>query len=417
MSVPWIKMRSNLEDDPHVRRLSAVLKVPPLHVVGALYLLWSLADEHTQDGVLLGWTAEMIDARAGIPGLCHAVEAGVDGKGSDPWLTVQSDGTLVIPDFQKHMGAGAKGRALASRRQDRSRAQRDGPVTDLSRPERDNSVTRSRKRVGEPAGAGSLADAGASACLTPGASVREAGTDHFADAGKMVEPPGPERWAPGTAAPEDRPSDSRRLLPIGNAGTDCGAASARKSATAPGPAAGPGPGAGVGGENMLLAADLDADIRRLRRADWSPYVGAEKAFNAFLNAYGRKTEPIAAQKAFEKALSRLTAGGASARFASVGEAARFLIGRAAEFRASPLVTQSDEYAAPYPASWLNKGRYDDGPGEWNKPQRRFGGGRGAGGEAAGGAGAAAGSGGGGGTVGRIGPARGPGRSGRGPVIL
>jgi hypothetical protein len=134
----WIKVRTDLTDNPHVIRLANRMKCPPYQAMGAIIAMWAIADGQTTDGVLRGWDADMLDARIGMPKFTETLALGLDGKGGDAWVSVKEDGTVVIPDFSVHMGESAKARALAAKRQAnlRGRASNAAPLR-----ERDASVT------------------------------------------------------------------------------------------------------------------------------------------------------------------------------------------------------------------------------------------------------------------------------------
>ena len=103
MAGDWIKMRTDLHTDPRVVRISCACKAHRCAIVGALHFIWSLFDSHSADGELVGYTPELVDEMAGIPGVCQAMrEVG--------WMTI-SPNCLSVPDFDKHNGASAKRRA------------------------------------------------------------------------------------------------------------------------------------------------------------------------------------------------------------------------------------------------------------------------------------------------------------------
>src|SRR6185369_4051706 len=93
-----------------------------------LHKLWSWADRQSRDGHAMSVTEMWIDRYAGRDGFAQAMaKAG--------WLTIDNRG-VSFPNFDRHNGKTAKNRALAS----------DRKVTQRSRTERDESVTREEKR-------------------------------------------------------------------------------------------------------------------------------------------------------------------------------------------------------------------------------------------------------------------------------
>jgi len=103
MAGDWIKMRNDLHTDPRVVRISCACKAHRCAVVGALHLVWSLFDSHTSDGMLIGYTSELIEEMTDIPGLCEAMQ-------KVGWLVIE-DNCLKMPDFERHSGVSAKRRA------------------------------------------------------------------------------------------------------------------------------------------------------------------------------------------------------------------------------------------------------------------------------------------------------------------
>lgn len=104
----WIKVRTNLWDDPRVTAICDVLDRSEAEIIGGLIKLWSMADSHTEDGTLPSITPKAIDRKIGIPGFADAV-AGVG------WLEVEACG-VSIPRFGEHNGKTAKKRAEAAKR-------------------------------------------------------------------------------------------------------------------------------------------------------------------------------------------------------------------------------------------------------------------------------------------------------------
>lgn len=108
MAGDWIKMRSNLWDDPRVASICDACDCGEAAAIGALYWLWSAADQHSEDGMLPGMTGRQIDRKSGVPGFAQAVEA-------IGWLELSADGARIVR-FDEHNGASAKRRASESRR-------------------------------------------------------------------------------------------------------------------------------------------------------------------------------------------------------------------------------------------------------------------------------------------------------------
>lgn len=131
MAGEWIKMRTNLWDDPRVSQLCDLTGAPEASVVGALYWLWTAADEHTEDGFMPGLSLAAIDRKTGVRGIGAAMV-------SIGWLAESADG-VTISNFTEHNGKSAKTRAQGAKRAANHRSNADC-VTD-SLHERDGGVT------------------------------------------------------------------------------------------------------------------------------------------------------------------------------------------------------------------------------------------------------------------------------------
>lgn len=101
-------MRTNLWDDPRVARLCDLTDQGEAAVVGGLYWLWAMADEHTEDGLLPGLTARAIDRKTGVNGLGNALI-------SIGWLSAGDAGVSIV-HFDEHNGASAKKRCSTAKR-------------------------------------------------------------------------------------------------------------------------------------------------------------------------------------------------------------------------------------------------------------------------------------------------------------
>lgn len=108
MAGDWIKMRGNLWDDPRVARLCDESGASEAAVIGALYWLWSSADQHSEDGVMPGLLLRSIDRKTGVPGIGAAlVTVG--------WLADNPEGVRIVR-FDEHNGASAKRRCMEAQR-------------------------------------------------------------------------------------------------------------------------------------------------------------------------------------------------------------------------------------------------------------------------------------------------------------
>ena len=102
MAGDWIKMRTNLWDDPRVSSLADATRTGEATVIGGLYWLWSTADQHSVDGRLDGYLL-LGHGRPGGPGtppdpnMVVVVEAHAFGDPADyaAFRASQNDGTFI----------------------------------------------------------------------------------------------------------------------------------------------------------------------------------------------------------------------------------------------------------------------------------------------------------------------------------
>lgn len=140
MAGDWIKMRTDLRDDPEVFALAEKLGIDRFSVVGRLHAFWSWWDEKSRNGRVDGGVTLACDDVAGIPGFG-------DAMCSVGWLGRDEKG-LFMPEFEKHNGRAAKERAQGKQRQEAYRARNgtsNASVTHPSRRSNCNSVTREDK--------------------------------------------------------------------------------------------------------------------------------------------------------------------------------------------------------------------------------------------------------------------------------
>ena len=108
MAGDWIKMRSNLWDDPRIARLCDTTDQPEAMIIGGLYWLWSAADQHTEDGLMVGLSLRQIDRKTGIKGFGEALVAVA-------WIAEEGEGIRIV-NFDEHNGASAKRRVMEAKR-------------------------------------------------------------------------------------------------------------------------------------------------------------------------------------------------------------------------------------------------------------------------------------------------------------
>lgn len=104
MAGDWIKIRTDLFEDPAVMKLSDILGTDDPTTVGLLVRFWSWADKQTTDGTDIAITSARLDRLIGREGFA-------EGMRQIGWLSGR-DGSLCLPRFQRHNGSSAKARAL-----------------------------------------------------------------------------------------------------------------------------------------------------------------------------------------------------------------------------------------------------------------------------------------------------------------
>lgn len=108
MAGEWIKIRTNLWNDPRVSQLCDLTKSREACVIGALYWLWASADEHTETGLMPGLSVAGIDRKTGIKGFGAALV-------TIGWISDTPEGVEIVR-FSEHNGASAKQRAQTAKR-------------------------------------------------------------------------------------------------------------------------------------------------------------------------------------------------------------------------------------------------------------------------------------------------------------
>ena len=109
MAGDWLKMRLDLQTHPKVVRILSATQSDKFSVIGGLHAVWGVFDQHSVDGVLQGYTPELMDHIIGWPGFSAAmIDVG--------WLQYDGLETLVMPGFEIHNGRSGKRRAEDQKR-------------------------------------------------------------------------------------------------------------------------------------------------------------------------------------------------------------------------------------------------------------------------------------------------------------
>ena len=103
MAGDWIKMRTSLVKAPQVIRLAADLGKSKAEVLGALFLLWVIADESSLEGVIK-FGVNHLDKELNIDGFSNAmIKVG--------WLTEESEYQIKLVNYGEHNGKTGRRRA------------------------------------------------------------------------------------------------------------------------------------------------------------------------------------------------------------------------------------------------------------------------------------------------------------------
>lgn len=150
MAGDWIPMRLDLGEDPAVMQMATKLDCREELIVGYLHKVWSWMSRQMCDNRVTGVTLVSLGRVTNLPGFPELMcDVGwlVDGE---------DDGVpfVEVPNFERWLAKSAKTRLKAAERQKSSRSKRDN-VTNMSRSQRDKSVTTEEKRTEENKGSAS----------------------------------------------------------------------------------------------------------------------------------------------------------------------------------------------------------------------------------------------------------------------
>ncbi|WP_417396922.1 hypothetical protein [Gimesia chilikensis] len=124
----WIKMNGSLKDEEEVFGIHKKTGLSIPAVIGSLQIIWSWADERTDNGFVRYHDASDIDAKVDHKGFANAMR-------DVGWLEFR-DGGVQFPNFEVHMSKSAKKRAADAKRKGKTRntsGQKSHPEADKSR--------------------------------------------------------------------------------------------------------------------------------------------------------------------------------------------------------------------------------------------------------------------------------------------
>lgn len=146
MAGDWMKVEKDTPEKPEILAIASILNLDPEIVFTKCFKLWRWADSQTIDGNVPRVTPARLDELVKMPGFADALsEVG--------WLHVRT-GSLQIPNFGRHMGQGAKKRALTADRVAKSRTGNcNAPGVTESAPEKRREEKRIKTAPQPPLGA------------------------------------------------------------------------------------------------------------------------------------------------------------------------------------------------------------------------------------------------------------------------
>ena len=123
MAGDWIKIRSNIKDDPDVIILAEKLSIDEFGAVGRLHAVWAWLDQHSKTGTNVRISSAYLDRLTACPGFA-------DGMRAIGWLCGR-DGDLEFPRFDRHNGDSSKNRAADSKRKQEDREAKEETRTNV----------------------------------------------------------------------------------------------------------------------------------------------------------------------------------------------------------------------------------------------------------------------------------------------
>lgn len=134
MAGDWIKIEKATVRKPEILRIAATLGIHPDHAFGLCFRFWTWCDDQLAEANVSGVSLELVDALVDRSGFAAAlVTVG--------WLQARN-GSLVIPNFDRHLSQSAKTRALTARRvSDHGKRKANGANVSLALPREEKSIT------------------------------------------------------------------------------------------------------------------------------------------------------------------------------------------------------------------------------------------------------------------------------------
>ena len=135
MAADWLKIEKTTPRKPEVLCIAQSLNIHPDQAFGICFRFWSWCDDNLETGNARGVTSVTLDALLNCDGFASAlIEVS--------WLLVRN-GSLEVPNYDRHLSENAKKRALSQERTKKSRSGRNVSVTPRALQKRDQSESES----------------------------------------------------------------------------------------------------------------------------------------------------------------------------------------------------------------------------------------------------------------------------------
>lgn len=144
MAGDWIKVEKVTPRKREVLIIAGKLKIHPDHAFGLCFRFWSWCDDNLSDRYASGVTEALLDQLLGYDGFATAaVDVG--------WL-LSRNGSIEVPNFDRHLSQSAKKRALSKDR-NKTKRKRDASSVTKASPEKrreEKSIKREREVTPDP---------------------------------------------------------------------------------------------------------------------------------------------------------------------------------------------------------------------------------------------------------------------------
>ena len=109
MTLSWMKIETSTLQKIEIMKIAEIMQCSRREAFTMCFEFWAWCDAELQDGHITGMSLDNICDAVRLPkGFCHAMAAA-------GWLHVETDRVVVV-NFMRHLGNGAKHRANGARR-------------------------------------------------------------------------------------------------------------------------------------------------------------------------------------------------------------------------------------------------------------------------------------------------------------